>query len=669
MQRQPKRSIHRFQLIAYYIMSILTTTNDDETSSTSSVSISDYIAIEDRSRVSIMNLINNIYKRSITEDDPRIETPSDIKIPLRPHQAAIVNRMYFTEKSLREGYEVTPGEKYFSRFAILGDAVGSGKSLAILSYLSYIKQNGAPSTANPPYYHPSSTSTTFSFVEIRQNQGSPINNLLIVPHTIYYQWVDYCKKQSSLNVFFCKTRRALQEPIKAKQAILDADLTLVSSTLYTELQTFSNEQGIQWERCFIDEVDTLYIPSTRPPITAKFTWFITATWLPIIQYDMYIQLYRIEEYYNIARNHIHPDYSKILRECITRRKPLNNIWRSDRFFRQYYTMHPHRIHNIIRTTDAFRETSISAPPIINTTLICRAPLHVSVISQVVTSDIQMALHAGDMDTVLMKLGINSDSVSNVINAVTDMQRKELARLRQTLEFKRGLDYATPQAKEAAITALEQKISATLEQIECLSKRIQDNNMCYICCEDLTGKEMVVPCCHNVFCAQCILTSIAYRPNCPMCRSDIKPADLCYLGESGNARYAKKQNDNRPSKTEQLLKLLLDNPTGRFIVFSRYDNPFIKMQRLLEDNNIRVAIINGNKDHIYHLQEKFRNGDVRVLLLNSDNFCAGMNLETASHVVLYHAGMTFGEEQQIIGRAYRMGREAPLNVVRLVHEGE
>jgi SNF2 family DNA or RNA helicase len=46
----------------------------------------------------------------------------------------------------------------------------------------------------------------------------------------------------------------------------------------------------------------------------------------------------------------------------------------------------------------------------------------------------------------------------------------------------------------------------------------------------------------------------------------------------------------------------------------------------------------------------------------------MNLVSASHVVLLHS-MTQEEEKQVVGRAFRLGRTDPLQVVKLVHESE
>jgi hypothetical protein len=48
--------------------------------------------------------------------------------------------------------------------------------------------------------------------------------------------------------------------------------------------------------------------------------------------------------------------------------------------------------------------------------------------------------------------------------------------------------------------------------------------------------------------------------------------------------------------------------------------------------------------------------------------AGMDLKSATHIVLMHV-MKKEEEKQIIGRAMRLGRTEPLNLVRLLHDNE
>jgi len=122
------------------------------------------------------------------------------------------------------------------------------------------------------------------------------------------------------------------------------------------------------------------------------------------------------------------------------------------------------------------------------------------------------------------------------------------------------------------------------------------------------------------------------------------------------------------KPETLMRLFRDNPEGRFLVFSRYDNPFTAIESAIEGVGVNVKQLKGNKDAIASTLRAFQNGDIRCLLLNSHYAGSGLNITAATHVVLLHA-MTHEEEKQILGRAYRMGRTGPLQFIRLLHSDE
>ena len=123
------------------------------------------------------------------------------------------------------------------------------------------------------------------------------------------------------------------------------------------------------------------------------------------------------------------------------------------------------------------------------------------------------------------------------------------------------------------------------------------------------------------------------------------------------------------KSDTLLKVIREHPMGKFIVFSRYENPFDGIMADLQSMGAAVEQVHGNKDMVHGILRRFREGQTRVLLLNLDNFAAGLNLEAATHIILYHGGLTGIERQQIIGRAQRLGRTTPLKVVQLLHESE
>jgi SNF2 family DNA or RNA helicase len=134
---------------------------------------------------------------------------------------------------------------------------------------------------------------------------------------------------------------------------------------------------------------------------------------------------------------------------------------------------------------------------------------------------------------------------------------------------------------------------------------------------------------------------------------------------------KKKKEEQPkllSKQRQLIKFLKEHPEARVLVFSRYENPFVNLEADCDSEGITYHTLRGNKDAIAATIRAFEKGEKRVLFLPTQSAGAGLNLVTATHIVMLHA-MTPEEEKQVVGRAYRLGRTIPLNVVRLLHEGE
>jgi SNF2 family DNA or RNA helicase len=266
------------------------------------------------------------------------------------------------------------------------------------------------------------------------------------------------------------------------------------------------------------------------------------------------------------------------------------------------------------------------------------------------------------------LGVQSDSPLTMIQAVTENRMKELDRLKKTYEFKASITYATPKAKEEALANLTAKISHLEEQIKNIKERIENfqHEMCPICFDEPTDS-LITKCCSRIFCATCILTSLTRKLECPLCRTLTHPSHLRKISLGSSAAPAPVE-DPVPKKREALLKLLRDNPDGKFLIFSRYDNPFTQIQGEIEALNIQVKQVKGTKDSIQATLNAFSKGSIKCLLLNSLHAGAGLTITSATHVILLHK-MDMDEEKQITGRAYRMGRKEPLHLYRLLHPDE
>jgi superfamily II DNA/RNA helicase len=150
------------------------------------------------------------------------------------------------------------------------------------------------------------------------------------------------------------------------------------------------------------------------------------------------------------------------------------------------------------------------------------------------------------------------------------------------------------------------------------------------------------------------------PVCPLCRASFHPSALKAIGVERPAK------PGMPKKLDALLKIFQENEKGKFLVFSRYENPFVIIQENVQ--GLSVGLVQGNKDAIANKVADFEAGRLNILLMNSRHAAAGLNLPSATHIILLHR-MIVEEEKQILGRAYRMGRTEPLQFIQLLHDKE
>jgi hypothetical protein len=436
-----------------------------------------------------------------------------------------------------------------------------------------------------------------------------------------------------------------------------------------------NRHQIHWSLVLFDEVDNVQFTSTVPMPPSNFYWLITATWPNILFHGLYMFMSNTYLVQRIAAG-LHPELAQLLyRENLANINNTNYYSKYDvkssSFFSEFISRHPARGYLVLLTNSVFMEQSWKSPTIVEQRIDCETPISHRIIAQYVNSEIQELLHAGDIQSALERLGVNNTSQSSLITALCDSREKELDRLEKTLAFKESIEYSTPQAKEQAVNSLKVKITSIKDQIASLKQRILHvkDEICAICFEEPKVPTFVL-CCERLFCGSCIINCIQRNPSCPLCRSALDFRRLRQIDTEGNSRTneAELEVQNKKPKKKDALLNLITGTTGRFLVFNRYDNPFLEIEGELLQRGIRVATVKGNKDHISNTLKQFEKGEIQVLLMNSMQAGVGMDLKSATHIVLMHA-MKLEEEKQIIGRAIRLGRIEQLNLVRLLHDGE
>jgi len=607
-----------------------------------------------------LEIFQQTFANALNENSPVAPQPLHISIPLRIHQLTALESMRIKEINLRSGLDIS-GEKLFSQYAFLGDKVGVGKTLTVLGHISQMATY--PLTqAKLNNLRPFSTDACFSIYS-EPLPENVFDSLIVVPHTIYRQWQDTIEKYTTLTAHFLKSQRDLDNNLL--QNLRNAHLTLISNTLLPTLMTSLRARSINvmWRRIFYDEADTVKFSgnSIFPP--AMMTWYVTASYVNMLFANQHLHSYLIRQLSQDFINNLDSELREIIVSYVENH-PVVSFFRtkSHAYFQKHISLHPLCGHLVVRNANSFIDSSSHLPPLTQTIIRCRN-ITPYLINASLPHDTEEMLHAGDIQGALQSLGVPSHSPTTIVEAVTGFRQKEIDRLKRLLSFKESETYASPRAKEEAILNLQTKINISEIKLNALKERIENvsKDTCSICF-DLPNEAVITPCCSRIFCGSCILSWLSRSHACPLCRTSFHPTELCGIGVRRDATTAQ-----LPKKMDALFDIIKTNPSGKFLIFSRFENPLDTIQNIFEEH-ISIATLQGNKDSIAKILHDFESGKLKVLLLNSRSAAAGINIPSATHLILLHK-MLPDEEKQILGRAYRLGRTKPLHFIKLLHQNE
>jgi len=623
-----------------------------------------------------LNVLNDVYKNSLEDDEIKVYNPIDtIKVPLRRHQYSVIEKMKEYENDLLKGKTMN-NHTLYSKYAILGDNVGVGKTLMVLGYIASIKSQNRymPFTS----FDNNSSKNFYSLVTNSINDLSNAGCLIIVPHTLFRQWSDEITSKTTLKFHALKTKKNVSSESFLKN-VIEADIILVSNTLYKDLYNRAEELKIRWNRIFIDEADSIELTSTayRKEASTNFTWLVTASFTHLLyplNYSVYIST--VQYNYFKDNNMLNNELDLILQKNY---KPLSGAFmlsislRSSRFICDIINNnHYLRGNLVIRCSKDFIDKSIQLPQLFSTNIRCKPSMAHQIVYDVINSNVRQLLNAGDTKSALEILGVKTENNQSLIEAVNESKLKELERLEKTYDFKQSLEYASIQTKESALTNLKEKIDHIKQQISNFKQRIENykEDICPICYDE-PNDPLLTNCCSRIFCALCILQSLSRNSSCPLCRASMNPSSLKKITTENIVVSNTKveENSNQPKKKiDTLFEILENNSKGKFLVFSRYDNSFIEIIEGCKSRNLVTKELKGSKDMIASTLNNFRDGNVNILLMNTVQMGAGLNITDATHVILLHS-MTHEEEKQILGRAYRVGRKNELHFIRLLYPDE
>jgi len=494
------------------------------------------------------------------------------------------------------------------------------------------------------------------------------------------QWETYVTRDTYLKALFIKKRQdALKENLLA--TIEEYDVLFISSTMWGTFRAANPTREILWQRVFIDEADSITFSTDNDEINGLFYWFISASWLNLIFANgAYLNLaYTYTPLADTPPNVIERvsllqgsnatlsisgcRHMNIVRRMCGATTNGNSV--------SLNAAGSQSARLIVHSNEEYIKTSFATPVINHVNIICDTPQNIRVLDSFVSPEMLERLNAGDVTGALEMIGMSAHTEDEITAAVTANLQKDLDNAVKTFEYKKSMEYSSESVKQKALEVCEQKIVSITSRITAINERIKNSKeqTCPICyCEPTNAA--FTPCCQQLFCFQCLCESLKRVAACPLCRSRIEDLKTLQVVGVSNSIVQTPAifEDKKLNKKQAFVKFCKENPNAKILMFSGYDATFNGLSANLTEAGLKWANLNGSNARINKLLREFNTNKYQTLFLNARNMGAGLNIEIATHVVLFHK-MSSELEQQIIGRANRLGRTAPLTVIHLLHENE
>ncbi|AGD92654.1 putative helicase [Megavirus lba] len=644
----------------------------------------------------------------LNEESPKIKQPKGFqKVKLKDHQLTSIAAMLELEQQKTVvidkpeynsnfyhavKYRITDLEEFCgSTFiletdsAILSDGVGSGKTYMIIGLL----------LKSPiPKSHDKIVLGTdnFSIKMIEQKESVRVN-LIVLPHNLVNQWDTFTSKSalrclklntvSDFNIFFdidrvsnvtinpdgllvlytkikntkrtVKTKNAnsgskcvktpAPEPVyerktlnlkKIQDALEYYDVFLLNVERYKHFKLIF--KSVKWARVIIDEMDTCKVPATFDEF-GNFNWFLTATPTSIFG-----------------------------KSC---RRYVNKIFGHYQHLLNYFE---------VKNKQEYVQKSMVLPKpnvfFINTML----KKVISVFQDLIPQDVLNLIHAGNMKEAITKLNCNIDTEENIIEVLTEKIKTELHNLEKEMDYVNSLIPADMDAHENRVNNIQKNIDSCKIRLESINEKIKSikNECCFICTEPF-DTPAILECCKSTFCLKCLATTLKTGGSkCPYCRKPIKSSKDYHIISTKCKKIEAKPKKismdpfNKMDKAdvlEHVLKYISKNDDSpKILIFSDYSQTFEKIIKNISKADLQYSLLSGVPAHITNVINEFEAGITNVLMLDSQHYGSGLNLQSANYIILYHR-MTPELEIQVIGRAQRFGRKTPLKIIYLINDSE
>jgi hypothetical protein len=594
-----------------------------------------------------MSTDNIIYSHEyLNEDDPISPQPDKIITLLKPHQLTSLFKATLMEQQEYIKYKINGESNIFkvhTNIGLLGDIVGYGKTLTALGIIANSPINNL--NINNEYIKTYSDKNHNSMIIKSIFNNLPIKNtyihstLVIVPRgPVYLQWEKALKTQTKLKYLAIDNLRNIKQIPNINENdektvinyFNNYEVILIKNTNVKQLfeYCYNSERNFikKWYRIMIDEFHD--IAKTLPKIEYLFLWIITGTY-NLIQYRSINNMTHIKEIIINELSHI-----------------------------------------LVKGEPSYVKKSFKIPESIEKTYICKFPSTLTAIKSFLNQNVMERLNASDISGAVREMGGKTATIECMIEILTTNIKKDIYNKNCEINLIKILQI-NEEEKKIKIEHTEEQLKKLENQHKELCFRLSniETRICPICI-DIVEKPIVLECTH-IYCCLCLVNWIKksqYKQlNCPECRVKINNNKLISINsESENNLIV--DIIKIETKENTLINIISSKINGKFLIFTKLDNCFSGVKNILEDNDISYAEIKGTTSCMRNILEKFKNNEIRVILLNTIYAGSGIDISFATDIILYH---NLGKEKtvQAIARAQRYGRTESLNIHHLLYEHE
>ena len=664
------------------------------------------------------------YSIFIEETAPRTTQPAKMKIPLKPHQLASLQKVITMEKTGSIKYNVAnPGLytyrgmhntnnrntieelnsqmqfkgrfKIQSNVGVLGDAIGSGKTILALSIVAASQTRDIHKRKDIIHSHHGPNGAymrAIMDVEDEQNVNMIKTTLIITPRgPVYSQFIESINKDTTLKILCLDSiigiRKHMPPPTTSnadlKTFLETFDAVLIKNTALVSLNDYYLYNGAtritreynpfdEWDRIIVDEACDILNKITY--FKYNFLWMISATYYGLLNMSY------------TSRNHL----GYTTREVIHNEEILNLL--------------------LVKCSDEFIIKSFNVPQPIMQYHICELPRQYAAVHSFLSRDVRERVDANDFMGALTLLGASSETETDIVKIVTKEIERDISNKKREIAYIDSLDIPDENktvrlvTHNAELARLEDKLKSLIERVTALEEK-----SCAVCLDSLSNP-LLLPCNH-VFCTSCLIPWMQHNHNtCPECRSTIElqqlvaivkdkneeeasvasslassiaslneeeiddnnipttPRPFATVGSRNNLRQAGASQPTQVySKEDTLVNIIQANPEGKFVVFSKLDSSYWGCMNRLRTENVSYSLLRGNSNVMATVLDRFKQGNTRVLLLNTLHAASGIDISCATDLIIVHdlgAGRT-----QAVGRCNRHPRDTVLRIHQLCYPHE